>query len=190
MPHSSSATAGSQHGTEHRGSSRLANLRSSSSRRYASDLENDQKDCASSAGPVLLSDSASLSRMSISGSITSSINRVLASRGYAISFMSRTDSTMSGIPGPGRTFGELLYSAGRRLEPVLDRMALSVIGTLSGSYVLRTPHSARLVIDRVHVDMLKRSWTRFADPKTGLVERSNLARLLSVSTSCSRCPQW
>jgi hypothetical protein len=105
-----------------------------------------------------------------------------------MSFMSRTDSTMSGIPGPGRIVGELLWGAGRRLEPVLDRMALTVIGTLSGSYVLRTPNRARLVIDRVHVETLRRSWTRFANPKTGRLERSNLARLLSVSPLYSVMP--
>jgi hypothetical protein len=105
-----------------------------------------------------------------------------------MSFLSRTDSTMSGIPGPGRTVGELLQGAGRRLEPVLDRVALGLIGTLLGSYVLRTPNRARLVIDQVHIETLRRSWTKFADPKTGLVKRSNLARLLSVSSLCSVSP--
>jgi hypothetical protein len=122
----------------------------------------------------------------MTGSITNSINRYLASRGYAMSVMSHTDSTTSGIPGPGRTVGELLWGAGRRLEPVIDRMALSVIGTLSGSYVLQTPNRALLVFDQVHAKTLRKSWTRFANPKTGLVEGFNLARLLSVSALCSR----
>jgi hypothetical protein len=105
-----------------------------------------------------------------------------------MSLMSRTDSTMSGIPGPGRMVGELLSGAGRRLKSVLDRMALTVVGTLSGSYLLRTPSRAQLFIDRVHVETLRRSWTRFADPKTGLVERLNLARLLSVSPLSQEVP--
>jgi hypothetical protein len=185
MAHPPSTTTRSQHGADRKGSSQLANLPSSCPSRRTSDSEDDPEDHAPSDGQRMLSDSASSLRVSMTGSITSSINRLLASRGYAMSILSRTDSTMSGIPGPGRTLGKLLWSAGRRLEPVLDQMALSVIGTLSGSYVLRTPNRARLVIDRVHIETLRRSWTRFADPKTGLVERSNLARLLSVSTLCS-----
>jgi hypothetical protein len=188
MARAPSTTArGPQNSADRRGSNRLANLPSSSSFRRASDSEDDVEDRTRSVGQGLLSDSASSSRVSMSGSITSSINRVLASRGYAMSLLSRTDSTMSGIPGPGRIIGELLWGAGRRLEPVLDRMALTVIGTLSGSYVLRTPNRARLVVNRVHVETLRKSWTQFADPKTGRVQRSNLACLLSVSTSCSRC---
>jgi hypothetical protein len=189
MPHLPSTTVRPKHSADRRGHSRLANLHSSSSFRLNSDLEDDPEDHAPSVGQRMFSDTASSSQISMNGSMTSSFNRSLASGGYAMSFLSRTDSTMSGIAGPGRTVGELLYSAGRRLEPVLDRMALTVIGTLSGSYVLRTPNRARLVIDRVHVDMLRKSWTRFANPKTGRVQRSNMARLLSVSPSSSVKPE-
>lgn len=42
---------------------------------------------------------------------------------YTASLLSRTDSTVSGISGAGRTVGDLLYSAGRRIEPVLSRAA-------------------------------------------------------------------
>jgi hypothetical protein len=188
MTHLPSTTVRPQHSADRRGRSRLAHLRSSSSFRYIFDSEVDLEDCVPSVARRMFSDSDTSSRLSISGSITSSINRFLERRGCALSFMSRTDSTMSGIPGPGRTVGELLYGAGRRLEPVLDRMALTVIGTLSGSYVLRTPNRARLVVDQVHVDMLRKSWSRFADSKTGRVQRSNMARLLSVSSLSSIAP--
>jgi hypothetical protein len=186
MVHPPFTTARLQHNAERKGSDRLANLRSSSSSRRAPNSEDDLEVRAQSVGRRLLLDLASSSGVSMSSSIRSSINRVLASRGYAMSFLSRTDSAMSGIPGPGRTIGELLWGAGRRLEPVLDWAALTVIGTFSGSYVLRTPNRARLVIDQVHVKTLRRSWTRFADPKTGLVERPGLTHLLNVSTSCLR----
>jgi hypothetical protein len=185
LAHSPSTTTRLQHGADRKGSSQLANLPSSFPSRRTSDSEDHPEDHAPSDGQRMLSSSASSSRVSMAGSITSSINRLLTSRGYAMPILSHTDFTMSGIPGPGRTFGKLLWGAGRRLEPVLNQMALSIIGTLSGSYVLQIPNRARLVIDRVHIETLRRSWTKFADPKTGLVERSNLACLLSVSTLCS-----
>lgn len=85
---------------------------------------------------------------------------------------------MSGILGPGRIMGELLYGAGRRLEPVLDRMASRVAETFL--YVLKTPNGSRLVINREHVATLKRSWGKFALPQTRRVERRNLVSLLGV----------
>lgn len=48
--------------------------------------------------------------------------RRLPSR-YALSVMSGTDSTMSDIPGAGRTVGSLISSAGRRIEPLFSRAA-------------------------------------------------------------------
>ena len=52
----------------------------------------------------------------------SNLRKVAGSR-YSISLLSRTDSTVSNIPGAGRTFGSLLTSAGRRIEPVFSRAA-------------------------------------------------------------------
>lgn len=40
-----------------------------------------------------------------------------------LSFATATNSTMSGIPGPGRFVGELIRSGGRRLENGLGRVA-------------------------------------------------------------------
>lgn len=42
---------------------------------------------------------------------------------YATSLLSRTDSTVSHIPGPGRLLDSLLSRAGRRIEPILSRTA-------------------------------------------------------------------
>ena len=42
---------------------------------------------------------------------------------YTASLLSRTDSTVSGIPGPGRLVGDFLHHAGRRIEPALSRAA-------------------------------------------------------------------
>jgi hypothetical protein len=54
------------------------------------------------------------------------------------SLLTDTNSTVSGIPGPGRIVGELLWGAGRRLEPALDRVAARVISFLDQSVRRRT----------------------------------------------------
>lgn len=43
--------------------------------------------------------------------------------GYEFSLMSRTDSTLSNIPGVGRVLGNLMRGAGQRIEPVISRAA-------------------------------------------------------------------
>jgi hypothetical protein len=58
--------------------------------------------------------------------------------GYAFSILTDTNSTVSGIPGPGRLVGELLWGAGRRLEPALDRVAAQVISFIDKSVRRRT----------------------------------------------------
>ena len=45
---------------------------------------------------------------------------------YAVSLATKTDSTASHIPGPGRVLGSLLSRTGRRIEPVLTRTAESL----------------------------------------------------------------
>ena len=52
------------------------------------------------------------------------------------SFMTNTDSTMSGIPGPGRTLGRMLSAGGRRIEPALNRVA-ELLGYGPGAVVRR-----------------------------------------------------
>lgn len=52
------------------------------------------------------------------------------------SLLSRTDSTVSGIPGPGRTLDRMLSAGGRRLEPALNRAA-DLLGYGPGAVVRR-----------------------------------------------------
>jgi hypothetical protein len=118
---------------------------------------------------------------SIRGSFVGSFDQLVAPAGQAFSFVTSTNSTVSGIPGPGRTVGELLSGAGRRLEPILDRMALRVISTFSDCYTLRTPNGSRFMVHRTSASVLRTSWARFASSQTGLLERSNLVRLIGVS---------
>lgn len=42
---------------------------------------------------------------------------------YTVSLASRTNSTMSNIPGVGRVLGNIMKSAGNRIEPVMSRAA-------------------------------------------------------------------
>jgi hypothetical protein len=62
------------------------------------------------------------------GSLHSSFRRMIP-RGYQVTpIQSDTNSTMTGIPGPGRMVGSLLSSAGRRLERAIDRFAEEQLG--------------------------------------------------------------
>jgi hypothetical protein len=61
-------------------------------------------------------------------SLRSSFGRTIP-RGYQlIPIQSDTNSTMTGIPGPGRIVGSILSSAGRRLERAIDRFAEEQLG--------------------------------------------------------------
>jgi hypothetical protein len=64
-----------------------------------------------------------------SDSLRSSMFRKLTSRGYkTILLQSDTNSTMTGIPGPGRIVGTLLSRTGRRFERAIDRFAEEQLG--------------------------------------------------------------
>lgn len=70
--------------------------------------------------------------------------------GYTVTLASDTNSTMTGIPGPGRALGSILDSAGRQIEKVIDRFAeerlglgpnmaaLRLISALHDAHVLRS----------------------------------------------------
>jgi hypothetical protein len=139
--------------------------------------EDHQGDRTSARRRVFVASSA----QSIRGSFVGSFDQLVAPAGQAFSFVTSTNSTVSGIPGPGRTVGELLSGAGRRLEPILDRMALRVIGTFSDCYTLRTPNGSRFIVHRASTNILRTAWARFATSQTGLLKRSNLVRLIGVS---------
>lgn len=52
--------------------------------------------------------------------------RRIPSNLIAVSLLTRTNTTLSDIPGPGRTLGRILYAGGRRLEPILSRAANAI----------------------------------------------------------------
>jgi hypothetical protein len=71
-------------------------------------------------------------------STRSSIIRRLIPIGYQLTpIRSDTNSTMTGIPGPGRIVGTILSSAGRRLERVVDRFAEEQLGLGPNAAALR-----------------------------------------------------
>jgi hypothetical protein len=156
--------------------SRLSILRlSSPQNHHISRFEDDQDHRATDNG------SANSPRPSRHDSFASLMNQGTPPPGYEFSILSDSNSTMSNITGAGRTVGRLLWGVGRRLEPALDRLAFRVVGTFSGSNImLRTSNGSPMMINRAHADLLKESWTIFADPETGLVKRSNLVRLFGV----------
>jgi hypothetical protein len=74
----------------------------------------------------------------ISGSIRSSIIEKLKLRGYQVNpIQSDTNSTMTGIRGPGRIVGTLLSRSGRRLENAIDRFAEQQLGLGPNAAALR-----------------------------------------------------
>jgi hypothetical protein len=159
-----------------RGGTRLSLLRSPSLRdRHIAYSEDDQGNRATRDGL------ANSPRPSQHNSFARLMDHVVPPPGYEFSILSDTNSTISNITGAGRTVGRLLWGAGRRLEPALDRMAFRVVRTFSSSNImLRTSNGSPIMINRAHADLLKDSWTVFADPETGLVKRSNLVRLFGV----------
>jgi hypothetical protein len=64
-----------------------------------------------------------------SGSLRSSIFRKWNARGFKTTpLQSDTNSTMTGIPGPGRIVGTMISRAGRRFERAVDRFAEEQLG--------------------------------------------------------------
>jgi hypothetical protein len=98
--------------------------------------------------------------------------------GYAFSISADSNSTMSGIPGPGRMVGELLWSAGRRLEPVMDRMAWRLVEAFS--YGFETPKGSKLLFNRSHVSTIKKSWALHADRISNRLHRDDLGYFFGV----------
>jgi hypothetical protein len=64
--------------------------------------------------------------------------RQMIPSGYQLTpIQSDTNSTMTGIPGPGRIVGSMLSSAGRRFERALDRFAENRLGLGPNAAALR-----------------------------------------------------
>jgi hypothetical protein len=168
---------GPQHGTGRKRGSRLNILRSLSLQsRHISRSGSDQDNYTTNDGL------ANLPRPSRHDSFASLMNQATPPPGYVFSISSDTNATTSNITGAGRTVGRLLWGAGRRLEPALDRMAFRLAGAFSSLHImLQTSNGSPIMVNRVHADLLKQSWTLFAHPETGLVGRSNLVRLFGVS---------
>jgi hypothetical protein len=96
--------------------------------------------------------------------------------GVRASWVSDSNATMSGLPGPGLPLGQLLSAAGRRLEVVIDRTAARAGWGFEGIarrllMKLRAPHSRC------------QAWPEFAT--TPVVD---LAMELG-SRCCARCNQ-
>jgi hypothetical protein len=73
-----------------------------------------------------------------SGSMRSSIIRRLIPRGFHLApDQSDTNSTMTGIPGPGRIVGTMISRAGRRFERGVDRFAEEQLGLGPNAAALR-----------------------------------------------------
>jgi hypothetical protein len=74
--------------------------------------------------------------------------------------------------------GELLWSAGRRLEPVLDRMAWRLAEAFS--YGFEAPKESKLLFNRSHVSTIKKSWVLYADPISNRLHREDLGYFFGV----------
>jgi hypothetical protein len=73
-----------------------------------------------------------------SSSLRSSMFRKLNARGYkTILLQSDTNSTMTGILGPGRIVGTMISRAGRRFERAVDRFAEEQLGLGPNAAALR-----------------------------------------------------
>jgi hypothetical protein len=62
------------------------------------------------------------------GSLRSSFRRLVPQGYRVVRIQSNTNSTMSGIPGPGRIVGSMLSSVGRSFERAVDRFAEERLG--------------------------------------------------------------
>jgi hypothetical protein len=71
------------------------------------------------------------------GSLHSSLFKRIPNGFRLAAYRSDTDSTMSGIVGPGRVMGLIISVAGRRLGQVLDRFAEDQLGLGLNNAALR-----------------------------------------------------
>jgi hypothetical protein len=106
--------------------------------------------------------------------------------GYTVTLASDTNSTTTGIQGPGRVLGTILDSAGRRFEKVIDRFAEERLGlgpNMAALRLISALHDAHVLTSRETRVECHSDYTDTVSQADGIVEQL----ILVCNGLCSQC---